>query len=769
MQERMCNICGVALQSANPAAAGYVPSRVLLGTSQSVCQRCHRTRMAPVLAGRNQEVASGGVRRVLEKADLSLLVIDITDFEGTFSKRLLRHCGRRLMIVANKIDLLPGRTSRSEVLDWVTRRLADAHITTQGVFLVSVQKGIGTAALWDEVKKEVNGRGTVTVVGVEGVGKTALVDSWIEYNKTQDVKKKNVRRKSKRSSNEAKVGTVDAASHLTENSAVTLEQASHPESNVEQESTSAIQTEGALTHWKDIAFAPITIIEQPPLFDLVSIPEPEPGPEPVVYTETQPELVVEKGTASETAVEPETASEPVAEQETASESVAEQDATLTSQMKTSAPMSIADDDDASNSGSTDEAAVKAVSPRPKRRRRTYPARRRSQKPGKAAVPPNTDSPNVNVNDTPASVAVPVSSPEVTNPTPPAADSNASSQQQMNAQSEQKNRVKPKRSRRRKPKKATEKTAESVVAQPTPAPDAPTVIAEVAPKPDTPPKGKPKKKAKRATKTAQTVTEVLAVEVKDKQSEGTGPKPKSNRRRPRRRDVPKPLVEQVPQLEVAITADATKQPKADSEPEHAADGPVQIDSAPGGEPVAAKSKPQPKTPIAPKSEAIETKVIDTLSVPARGRLRDSLCTQCTQNLTIQKPLRSRVLRLKVGQSAVLSGLVALSVKAITGGNSTASLMVFMPQSVTVQQVSGEAIDEFLRRESQPWRMEVCDKCTEHLLKGGWEETEMTVDEQYDLALHGMGWIAARKCSVTLRVLLPAGMLASMRPRLIGSKA
>jgi Ni2+-binding GTPase involved in maturation of urease and hydrogenase len=737
MRERFCNICGNKLQSAHPGAIGYVPNRVLLGTSSSVCQRCHRARIASVPAGRNQEVASGGVRRVLEKADLSLLVIDITDFEGTFSKRLLRHCGRKLMLVVNKIDLLPGRISRSNILAWVTRRLADAHVDTQGVFPVSMQKGSGVTTLWDAVIKELNGQGVVTVVGVEGVGKTALVNSWLEYNKAQAAKKKKTRRKSMRGTSDDKADTTVTLAQADGSVAKEPERSPSQEHGIEREVLREDQPGMAKEIPSKSESEPIIIIEQPALFDLI----PSRKPDVVVSDDAVPESMPLSPTEQRQEDRPQTTVKP--------------------QEGKTAPMPI---DDIADSDAADSSGVKAVSPRPKKRRRSYATRRRAKKPAvHAQAPDKTAADAATTEGETAASASTAGAEPVPVPTPPFSKPDALSQQAENATPEPKPKVKSKRSRRRKAKKPGEKTG----AQPPGIDHIKSDAAKAAPHPNKTKKGKTPKQAERSAKTSRVGTEPVA-EVIATQSESAEVKAKSSRRRSRRRRTVKPVPTKSPVVSTAVASEV-KQLKAEHEPATSAQTAVQVQTKADGKPAAAIGKAPAKPAVEPKPETLEIKVIDTLSVPARGRMRDSLCAQCTMDFSIQKPLRSRVIRLKAGQGAVFAGLVAIAVLEIADEDDAASLLIYMPPAITVQRVPGTAIDEFLQGENRPWRMDVCAGCMEHLLQGGWEETEMSVDALHDLALHGMGWLTVRKSTVTMRVLVPVGMLASMRPRLLGVKA
>jgi energy-coupling factor transporter ATP-binding protein EcfA2 len=55
--------------------------------------------------------------------------------------------------------------------------------------------------LWDAVKKELGGRGTVAILGVSGVGKSTLVNTWLDFGTRQE-KKKRIRRKQRKTTSE---------------------------------------------------------------------------------------------------------------------------------------------------------------------------------------------------------------------------------------------------------------------------------------------------------------------------------------------------------------------------------------------------------------------------------------------------------------------------------------------------------------------------------------------------------------------------------------
>lgn len=142
--------------------------------------------------------STGAMRQIVNQADLVLLVVSVIDFEGTFSGRLAMQCGPRLMVVANKADLLPSRTPHSDVLAWLQKRLEEADVEHCGVYLASAKNGIGTANLWGAVKRELGGHGTVALIGARQVGKSTLFRSWSEASSKQNGRRKRSRRRGRK-------------------------------------------------------------------------------------------------------------------------------------------------------------------------------------------------------------------------------------------------------------------------------------------------------------------------------------------------------------------------------------------------------------------------------------------------------------------------------------------------------------------------------------------------------------------------------------------
>lgn len=192
MADSYCEGCGAPLQSERPDEFGFVPAHVLTDRPRGVvCRRCYRIthygREEQPLA-RGADLSHDRLRAAIRSADLVLWIVDAIDMEGTFDRRAAELARGKLLVAVNKIDLLPPRTPKSEVQAWVEKRLAGAGIPHEGVFLVSAADGYGVRGLWDRAAallgRSANAdgarAGTVLLFGATNVGKSTLLNAWLQ-------------------------------------------------------------------------------------------------------------------------------------------------------------------------------------------------------------------------------------------------------------------------------------------------------------------------------------------------------------------------------------------------------------------------------------------------------------------------------------------------------------------------------------------------------------------------------------------------------------
>lgn len=182
MNDEVCEGCGIPLQSDHPNAPGYVPSHIARRADSVICRRCYRINhygkedegVRP-----NDEQAASVILDVISDVDLSVMIVDIIDFEGSILPALAHAAEGRLFVAVNKVDLLPSKTPVPEVVDWVTDRLRAEGIVVEGVYPISASEGYGVRVLFEAARKRAGRGGKVALVGATNVGKSTLLSRWL--------------------------------------------------------------------------------------------------------------------------------------------------------------------------------------------------------------------------------------------------------------------------------------------------------------------------------------------------------------------------------------------------------------------------------------------------------------------------------------------------------------------------------------------------------------------------------------------------------------
>ncbi len=195
-EARHCPGCGAPFQTEDPAEPGYVPREVLeKGEKGLICRRCFRlanyAEETPVDLRNGQYVEA--VRSAVKNADVVWLLVDIIDFAGTWLPEFGELCkGKRVLLVVNKVDLLPARSKYSEVIDWVRKEAVAGQWRPNEILAVSGLSGHGVGQLIGRTHTLAksagkgsfkNARGSegptpatsVAIVGATNVGKSTLV------------------------------------------------------------------------------------------------------------------------------------------------------------------------------------------------------------------------------------------------------------------------------------------------------------------------------------------------------------------------------------------------------------------------------------------------------------------------------------------------------------------------------------------------------------------------------------------------------------------
>lgn len=182
-----CIGCGAEIQTTNPKEPGYTPQSAVekgLDSGELYCQRCfklrHYNEIQPV------SISDDDFLELLSKIgktdSLVVYVVDIFDVNGSIIPGIQRFVGDNpIMVVGNKVDLLPSSFKRTKVKDWLRQMVNKAGIKPVDIELASAKTNQSVDNLLDAINKYEKNR-DVYVVGVTNVGKSTLINQIIHQS-----------------------------------------------------------------------------------------------------------------------------------------------------------------------------------------------------------------------------------------------------------------------------------------------------------------------------------------------------------------------------------------------------------------------------------------------------------------------------------------------------------------------------------------------------------------------------------------------------------
>lgn len=161
---------------------------------RNVCQRCYAlqhhntntTESSPEFLRSTQQY--GSLEFLKTKQDpLIVTVLDVTDLPaslGNLPQLLAKNPGARILLAANKMDILPASARRHEqrIRDWIVQHTKSLGLPTNQVLsvtLISAKKGWGIPTLMRKIDRERRPTDDVYLVGCTNVGKSALVNQFM--------------------------------------------------------------------------------------------------------------------------------------------------------------------------------------------------------------------------------------------------------------------------------------------------------------------------------------------------------------------------------------------------------------------------------------------------------------------------------------------------------------------------------------------------------------------------------------------------------------
>ncbi|MDK6233025.1 ribosome biogenesis GTPase YqeH [Aerococcus sanguinicola] len=177
-----CIGCGASIQTVDKNQRGYTPKSAYeagLETGELYCQRCFKLRHYNELQGvtMSHDDFLAILNGISDEDALVVNVVDIFDISGSLIPGLKRFVGDNdLLLVANKLDLLPSSIKESRLTHWVKKYARSQGLVVEELLLTSAQTQHHVDDLLEEIERLRKGR-NVYVVGASNVGKSTLINS----------------------------------------------------------------------------------------------------------------------------------------------------------------------------------------------------------------------------------------------------------------------------------------------------------------------------------------------------------------------------------------------------------------------------------------------------------------------------------------------------------------------------------------------------------------------------------------------------------------
>ena len=183
MEEIKCIGCGATLQSEDENKPGYVSSEVLYRPSleKVVCKRCHQIKNYNLIS--KNEMSTEQYYKILKKIALKdalfIYVVDIFNLSSTLNKEVIDLIkGKDVLLVVNKIDLLPKSLKESKLSLWVRHQAKQLGLKVKDIILISVSKKHHIDELINMIDRYRYKRNAY-IIGSTNVGKSSLINQML--------------------------------------------------------------------------------------------------------------------------------------------------------------------------------------------------------------------------------------------------------------------------------------------------------------------------------------------------------------------------------------------------------------------------------------------------------------------------------------------------------------------------------------------------------------------------------------------------------------
>lgn len=153
------------------------------------------------------------------------------------------------------------------------------------------------------------------------------------------------------------------------------------------------------------------------------------------------------------------------------------------------------------------------------------------------------------------------------------------------------------------------------------------------------------------------------------------------------------------------------------------------------------------------------IIDTPGLNPGTRLTDIVCIKCGSTVVAPK-LDRKLWGIPSGKGLILGGIFGIE----NLSDDERVIIGFAPSGLTFHRTDGMRILELLQSAPE-WLNKFCKGCIKKFV---WEEHEIDLEAEHDIAVAGLGWISLRGQSAKLKIYVPQGLYWEIRPAVIGRK-
>lgn len=176
---KKCNGCGAYLQDTEPLKAGFIPQLKLESTTCKRCFRMMHYNELPKIVASNSDYEKV-IDSVVKKKALMVFIVDIFAFKSTFNDLMINRLkDKDVILVANKVDLLPKSVRHEKVVEWISKECQKKFFKVLAIGISSAKKGYYMDELINTIDMARKER-DVYFVGCANVGKSSVINSLLK-------------------------------------------------------------------------------------------------------------------------------------------------------------------------------------------------------------------------------------------------------------------------------------------------------------------------------------------------------------------------------------------------------------------------------------------------------------------------------------------------------------------------------------------------------------------------------------------------------------